>query len=134
MTYEIDFEERGAYICATITGTNSPEAVSGYLAAILEECKRRDIYRVLINERLEGPRLGIDEVFTVASEGAMKALGVFHAIAFVDEQMGQMAEFAETVAANRGMPVRAFPTLAHAEEWLEGLVEGPEEQGIFDSN
>lgn len=133
MTYEVKYESRPTFVYATITGENSTDAVSGYLADILEECQRRDCYRVLIDEQLDGPRLEIDEVYAVASEGAMKALGVFHAIAFVDETMGEMAYFAETVAVNRGMPVRAFPTIGHAEEWLAGLVEGPEEQDIFDS-
>lgn len=131
MSYNVKFEQHGSYVLAAVTGTNSPEAVAGYLGDILEECQRRDCFRVLIDEQLEGPRLDIDQVYAVASEGAMKALGVFHAIAFVDEQMGEMAQFAETVAVNRGMPVRAFPTVAHAKEWLAGLVEGPEEQEIF---
>lgn len=133
MTYKINFKQRSGYLQATITGENSIDAVAGYLSDILEECKQRDCYRLLIDERLEGPRLGVDEVYSVASEGAMNALGVFHAIAFVDEKMGQMAEFAENIAVNRGMPVRAFPTIGHAEEWLESLVEGPDEQGIFSS-
>ena len=34
----------------------------------------------------------------------MDAMGIFEAMAYVDPQMGQMAEFAETVAVNRGMP------------------------------
>ncbi len=133
MTYEVKYESRPTFFCARITGANSADAVSGYLADILEECQRRDCYRVLIDEQLDGPRLEIDDVYAVASEGAMKALGVFHAIAFVDEKMGEMAYFAETVAVNRGMPVRAFPTTGHAEAWLAGLVEGPDEQNIFDS-
>ena len=131
MSYEVTFERRPAFIYATVTGTNSVDAVAGYLLDILAECQRADCYRVLIDEHLEGPRLAVDEVYSVASEGAMNALGVFHAIAFVDEQMGEMAYFAETVATNRGMPVRAFATIAHAEEWLNNQLEGPDEQAIF---
>ena len=132
MTYKVTYQQRQGYLHATITGENSVDAVAGYLNDILEECKQRECYCALIDEQLEGPRLGVDAVFSLASEGAMNAIGIFHAIAFVDEKMGHMAEFAENIAVNRGMPVRAFPTIGHAEEWLKTLVEGPEEQGIFD--
>lgn len=121
MDYRVSFERHPTFIHATVTGTNSREAVIGYLGEILEECRRQKCFRVLIEERLEGPRLSTMEVFTIASEGAMRALGVFEAIAYVDERMGEMADFAETVAVNRGMPVRAFPSVAEAETWLAGL-------------
>jgi hypothetical protein len=81
--------------------------VAAYLRDVVEECRTRNCFRVLIEERLEGPRLQLMDVFSVAAEGAMMALGVFQTIAYVDERMGKMAEFAETVAVNRGMPVRA---------------------------
>lgn len=118
MQYRIAFERRAAFIHATVTGRNSSGAVSAYLRDVREECIRQDCFRVLIEERLDGPRLPVGEVFSIASEGAMRALGVFEAVAYVDEEMGQMAEFAETVAVNRGMPVRTFPTVDSAEEWL----------------
>jgi hypothetical protein len=131
MTYKIIFDRHPQFLRVTVTGENRAENVSRYMQDIVKECKRQDCYRVLIDERLEGPRLGADDVFVVASEGAMSAMGVFQAIAYVDEKMGDMSQFAETVAINRGMPVKAFSNVAAAEEWLLSLVEGPEEQEIF---
>jgi len=131
MAYEVDYTRHPQYLHVTVTGTNSPAAVSGYLRELLQECKRQNCYRVLIEERLQGPRLGVDDVFVLASEGAMNALGIFHALAYVDEQMGEMAGFAETVALNRGMPVRAFPTVAAARNWLLAQMEGTDERQIF---
>ena len=131
MTYEVRIERLPRYLHATVTGTNSVAAVSGYLDDIAEACEKQVCFRVLIHEQLEGERLGWDEVFSIASEGAMKSMGMFHAIAYVDEQMGDMSHFAETVALNRGMPVRTFDNVADAEKWLLGLVEGPDEQRIF---
>jgi len=129
--FEIEFERRGNYLYALVTGTNSPETVAAYLDRIVEECRRTDCYRVLIEERLEGARLDASDVFAIAAEGSMKAMGLLHALAYVDEQMGPMADFAETVAVNRGMPVRVFNTVAEADEWLRRQVEGPDEQHIF---
>ena len=131
MAYEITFDRQPQFLRATITGENSADSVSRYMQDIVQECERQDCFRVLIDERLEGPRLGADDVFVVASEGAMSAMGVFQAIAYVDEQMGDMSQFAETVAINRGMPVKAFLDVAAAEQWLLRQVEGPEEQDIF---
>ena len=132
MAYSIDFVMRPQFLQATVTGKNSAAAVRGYLADVRDECERRDCHRVLIIEKLEGPRLDMGSVFTVASGGAQSALGVFHAIAYVDEEMGDMAEFAENVAVNRGIPVKAFNNIAAAERWLNHLEEGAElEQDIF---
>jgi hypothetical protein len=131
MAYEVTFDRHPQFLRVTVTGENSASSVSRYMQDIVQECGRQDCYRVLIDERLEGPRLGVDDVFVVASEGAMRAMGIFQAIAYVDEKMGDLSEFAETVAINRGMPVKMFSKTADAEEWLINLVEGPDEKEIF---
>ena len=131
MSYQVNFEKFPNYIGATVTGTNSRAAVSQYMEEILAECARRDCFRVLINEMLEGPRLDVMEVFSLVSEGSMKALGRFDAIAYVDEQMGSMADFAETVAINRGMPIAVFDTVEEAREWLSQHQSASGERNIF---
>lgn len=131
MDYRISFERHADYLHAIVEGGNSVETVARYLQDILEECKRTECYRVLIDERLEGPRLEAGDVFEVASSGALSALGVFQAIAHVDPQMGDMADFAETVAINRGMPVKTFTNVEQARAWLLRQREGSDEQKIF---
>lgn len=131
MSYQITVEQRPDYLYFEVTGTNAAESVQAYLDDVLSACKKHDCYRALVHERLAGPRLKVDDVFDIASEGAMKALGIFQAIAYVDEQMGDMSYFLETVAINRGMPIKVFRTLAHAEHWLEHELEGTGEHEIF---
>ena len=126
--FDLEFKRLPDYLQVTVTGRNSRETVSAYLRQMLDECRRRDCYRVLIDEQLEGPRLDVMEVFDVASKGSLDALGVFDAIAYVDRQMGDMAEFAETVAINRGMPVAFFDNEEDARRWL---VEERSGQSIF---
>ena len=82
---------------------------------ILAECQRRDCFRLLIEECLDGPRLQALEVFSIASEGSMKLLGIFEAIAYVEANMGELRDFVETVALNRGMPIATFETVADAQ-------------------
>jgi hypothetical protein len=74
---------------------------------------------VLIEERLEGPRLGTLDVFEIVSQGSSRALGILQAIAYVDVNAeGDLMQFAETVAVNRALPVTVFSTVADAERWL----------------
>jgi hypothetical protein len=79
----------------------------------------RGCSRVLIEERLEGPRLGTLDVFQIAVEGSDKALGKLRAIAYVDvNAKGGLMKFAETVAVNRGLPITVFATVSAAKNWL----------------
>jgi hypothetical protein len=49
----------------------------------------------------------------------VQSRGFFEAIAYVDvNAAGALMQFAETVAVNRALPVKVFPTVAEAEEWL----------------
>lgn len=119
MPYKLNFNQKPAYLHATVTGYNSKENVMRYLEEVRIECVARNCVRVLIEERLEGPRLGTMDVFNIAAEGSRQALGVFQAIAYVDvnADSGEL-KFAETVAVNRGIPVRLFWSVADAETWL----------------
>ena len=131
MAYEITFEKNPNYIHATVTGNNSRESVQGYARDLRDECARTDCFRVLLEERLEGPRLDAMDIFSIMSEGSVQNLGFFEAIAFVDLQMGEMGEFAETIAVNRGMPLAAFNSVSSAREWLLNQKSGSDEQYIF---
>lgn len=131
MSYSISFQRRPEYLYVRVTGENSRDNVMGYLADLERECEAIECFRVLVDERLEGPRLPEMEVFAIASEGSKKALGKFEAIAYVDEQMGDMAQFAETAAVSRGMPVAIFSNVEDADRWLNDLKPGSEEQLIF---
>lgn len=118
MSYKVTFEDKPTYIHVTVTGSNSYETVSRYMSDIYEECRKQDCFRVLIEERLDGPRLDGMEIFSLASEGSAKWPGKFEAVAYIDENMGDMAQFAETVAVNRGMPVSTFNNVDDAKNWL----------------
>ena len=131
MSYELTFSQDSNYLHAIVSGTNSRATVAAYMDDVLAECQRNNCYRVLIEERLEGPRLTAMDVFAISSEGSMKALGIFEAIAYVDEQMGELRDFVETVAVNRGMPVATFATVGEAQQWLSGQKTAADEKRIF---
>ena len=119
MSYQLTIIQKPAYLHAIVAGLNSKENVKAYLADVLEACKRRACNQVLIEEKLEGPRIDTINVFQIASEGSRQALGFYKAIAYVDVNAeGDLMKFAETVAFNRGLPVRLFSSVAEAERWL----------------
>jgi hypothetical protein len=119
MTYRLTIAQNPTYLHVIVSGQNSRENVLRYLEETFRECIARNCFRVLIEERLDGPRLGTLDVFQIASEGSSKAGRIIKAIAYVDvNAQGGLMKFAETVAVNRMLPVVVFPTVADAEKWL----------------
>ncbi len=124
MSYEMTIAQKPGYLHAIVTGLNNTENVMRYLDEIFRECTNRGFFRVLIEERLEGSRFRTMDVFQIVSEGSSPAQGYFKAIAYVDVNAeGDLMRFAETVAVNRGLPVRVFSSVTEAEKWLR--VEDP---------
>ena len=119
MKYQLKVEPKSGYLHIVVTGQNSKENVAAYLAELRGECIARGCFRVLIEERLEGPRLRTLDVFEVIFKGSKHAIGMYKAIAFVDVNAeGDLMQFAQTAAVNRGIPVSLFSTVADAEQWL----------------
>jgi len=119
MAYQLTVKHEAGYLHAIVTGTNDADTVVRYLEELRRECIASQCFRLLIEERLEGPRLGTFPVYKVASEGSERARGLLQAIAYVDVHAdGNLMDFAETVAVNRGLPISVFPTVAQAREWL----------------
>ncbi len=123
MTCELKIEQKPTYLHAVVTGTNSKETVLRYTDEIDRECSARDCYRVLIEERLDGPRLGTMDVLEVVLRRVQRARR-FEAIAYVDvnAEDGSM-RFAENLAVNRFVSVATFQTVADAERWIIGKGE-----------
>ena len=121
MSYELTITQKPGYLHAVVTGTNSQENVARYLEALRQECETRNCSRLLIEERLDGPRLGTLGVFEVASVASERVRGKLKAVAYVDvNAAGHLMKFAENVAANRGLPVTVFASVSEAETWLLG--------------
>ena len=102
MSYQLKVEPKPGFLHATVTGVNNRSNVEGYLKEVLRECVERKCFRVLIEEHLDGPRLGIMDVFEIAVQGSRDAFGLMQAIACVDANAeGDLMRFGQTVANNR---------------------------------
>ena len=119
--YQLTVEEKSGYAHFRITGTNTPDAVRGYLEDVYQTSMRNKYTAILIEEDLQGPSLGLFDIFAIVNEGSARDFGVPHRIAYIDmnpEHSRADMAFAETAAVNRGMNMRLFSTVAEAEQWL----------------
>ncbi len=121
--YRLTLIEEPQYLHALVVGPNDARTVARYLEELREACVARGVRRVLIEERLTGPRLPTLPVYQVISQASERARGLLSAVAFVDLQADATAltGFATDVAANRGIPVAAFRSVAEARAWLLNL-------------
>jgi hypothetical protein len=132
MDYSITLIPKGQYVHAIVTGRNS--LVNVVAVAVLDELLHQvpelGTAYVLVEDRLEGPRLTMTELFEAASIASERSLGSgLSAMAYVDTQAKEdMMKFAELVATNRSMPIRVFTSMDEAEIWLAGVAsaEGAE--------
>ena len=132
MTFELTVEPRNNFLLCRVSGKNTPETILAYLKAIQKECEEHGCFSVLIEEKLEGPRLDEMEIFSLISKGSPDALGFFQAVAYVDEQQEyDIIKFAETLAVNRGIPMAVFGSIPDAENWLRHRSEDDTGEDIF---
>ena len=119
MSYRLTVHERKGYLHAVVTGPNSLRAVKDYLQETARECVARGHKRLLIEERLEGPRLGILDVFEIVTHGIPEARKVLEVIAYVDvHSEGTLMRMAGSLASQMGLSVRLFSTVEEAAHWL----------------
>jgi hypothetical protein len=117
----MSIEAKPGYLHFIVTGDNTRENVVRYMEEVVRECTLRQCFRALVEERLEGARLGTLDVFEMVSAGSNRFLRTLQAMAYVDvnARSQEMMQFAENVAVNRAFPVRVFPTVVAAERWLQ---------------
>ena len=120
MSYHMGIEAKPGYLHFIVTGDNTRDNVVRYMEEVVRECTLRQCFRALIEERLEGARLGTLDVFEMVSAGSNRFLRTLQAMAYVDvnARSQEMMQFAENVAVNRAFPVRVFPTVTAAERWM----------------
>src|SRR6478735_9402596 len=118
--YSFTVDERDDYLHIVVRGKNDAATIRRYIKETLAASIAHSCPNILVEENLEGPRLGIGEVFQIVAEASASARHDVHRIAFVDIQSARSLsnmKFAETVALNRGMRMNVFPTVADAEQW-----------------
>lgn len=120
-SYQLKIERYRTYLHATVAGDNTPETVLRYMMELRAECVRVQVFNVLIVVDLEGPGIGMLEVYKVIAATVDSAVGLGMHVGYVDlNPLHTEANMllAENVAMTRGIPVRTFRDVERAREWL----------------
>jgi len=120
MSYSITYLNKPNYLHAVVIGEVTKENVVGYLGEVVNKCIDNNIKRLLIEQKLDGPRLETDDVYQIVSELSTRVEELFEAVAFVDIKADNVlnSKFAETIANSRNIPVKVFFNGKDAEKWL----------------
>lgn len=120
MHHRLTVESKGSYLHAVVRGTNDRATVIAYFGEVREACVKRDCYRVLVEERLEGPRFPPEVLLPLMAEVAGSAGATFEALAYVDVMAvtDTVLRLASQVV-QPGARVGVFDTVAEAEAWLQ---------------
>ena len=125
MAYTLKIRNQGTYLHIIVEGDNTAEDLAGYLSEGIKKCVELHCPNVLIEENLNGPALGIFDVYEIVTKICWQATSVVKQVAFVDvnpESKKEVNQFAETTAVNRGMNVKVFDTVTEAENWLRKTI------------
>lgn len=86
-----------------------------------DACLAHGCSRVLVEENLQGPSVGLVTIFNLVSRKSQGAWAAVDQFAYVDVNPAHdqpAMKFAETVAVNRGLNVRLFSNTTEAAAWL----------------
>ena len=121
MSYHLTIEERPTYVYAKATGERTPVNALRFLEEAYAACVKSGHSALLLDMQFTGPSLNTTSIYQVISQRVPDGRNL-RKIAYVDSTDVDpgMPVFAETVAVNRGVNVRLFPSLAAAEKWLLG--------------
>ncbi len=131
MAYSLQSEDKGDHVHFTVTGTNSFENAMAFLTECASHSIRTGRRRLLIEDRLVGPSLELEQVEALITLLGMVARSAVDAIAYVvpDPRRDRaILRFAENLAALRRINVRAFRDPKEAAWWIreQGRGRGPE--------
>src|SRR6185503_8510868 len=121
MTLRMTVDQRPGYLQVQVSGENSVETVRNYIREVRRACLEHACPTVLIEENLQGPGLGLGEMYEVIREESLDRSPSIRRIALVDinpDHNPEDMKFGETAAMNRGMNFRVFPTVVAAETWI----------------
>lgn len=120
MPYQLAITVQEDYLHVRIEGDNTLQTVLDYTAELYLECMKRNCWKVLVEENLQGPAMSLIDVYQAASEASDKVQRPA-LMAFVDinpQHPQQNMEFAGKVALNRGLNIRVFANVPDAETWI----------------
>jgi hypothetical protein len=125
--YSFQAEQKQGFLHARIRGENTPEVIRRYVLEVIDACRTAKCSAVLIEENLEGPRMGAGELLGIIHELYAEFRSAIRVAAMVDVnplRSDENMHFVEDASVNRGAGVAAFPTVEKAEAWIRDRLAG----------
>jgi hypothetical protein len=121
VTYSLTTAKERNFLCVRATGRRTAENIASMAGEIVEECRKQNLDRVLVDVReLEG-HLTIFESFMIPAKlfPRLKDRHVINKAVIVDsEKNKERLRFFESVARARDFDVRTFEDPDKAREWI----------------
>ena len=123
MPYQTIVENHGSYLCVEISGKRKPdterdEAIATW-GPVLAECRSAGLTRMLVRYRMHG-RFSLMHAFDLSNNperlGWVRSLRI--AVVRIEGTPFDELRAVETVAVNRGFPMRIFEDEENAKTWL----------------
>jgi hypothetical protein len=120
MAYRVTVEPHETYVHARLDGTRTPENLLRYMREAYLACLQHGRPDLLLEMNLANADLDSSAIYRVILQRAADGAKL-RRIAYVETGAVSAAKsrFAETVAVNRAVNVRLFPSLGEAKAWLE---------------
>jgi hypothetical protein len=126
MSYRLTVEAHETYVHARLDGTRTPQNLLRYMREAYLACVQHGRSDLLLEMNLANADLDTSAIYRVVLQRAADGAKL-RRIAYVETGAVSAAKsrFAETVAVNRAVNVRLFPTLGEARAWLESEASAP---------
>ena len=121
--YQTNIENHGDFLCVEVSGTRTPgtehtEAMATW-TPVIAECRSANLARLLIRYRMQG-RFSLMHAFNLTDNpeqlGWMRTLRI--AVVRLEGTPLEELRAVETIAVNRGFPLRVFTDEPAARYWL----------------
>jgi len=118
MSIQLQIEERPGYLAAKFTGAGKAEEVWRQFESIAEHCNRANKNKLLLDFTEVHSEVSLMDRYFLGKEAQIFAHYNLNVAGVGTPEQVHPQKFAELVARNRWVNVRAFTNVEYAEQWL----------------
>lgn len=124
MTWALTYDSEMEVLRVTVSGVMTAEGLKAMTAALLEESRQRDIYRILCDCSEAGLDMDLSEVYRLPQELRELGLMSYHMVALVHSSGSAattMFGLFDDRCHNTGLSVKTFLDFDLGRLWLTGI-------------
>jgi len=118
MSIQLQIEETPNYLAARFTGTGAPEEAWRQFELILENCKRANKNKLLVDFMGAHAEIHLSDRYFLGDRAEIFARYKFKIASVARPEQVDPQRFGEMVAQNRRVNVQVFTNAEDAEKWL----------------